>query len=209
MKKIVIMLLAVAMVLSVFAGCSSQPSVENAQKLLDGGKTAEAITMLNTYIQSKPEDSAAYTLLATAYVANSDAAGALAALEVGFSQASDPTALVTKWVEVQKSAGYFEEVGDWYYYSNTAEGGALYMMKKDGTDKTAVVTYDATVGYDYGNAQNQGLVVVYDGYIYAGGYKANGITVQKADGSDSKTLDAGATRYLNVSDGWLYFCLNR
>lgn len=80
------------------------------------------------------------------------------------------------------------------YFSNWNDGGKIYKMKTDGSEKTSL------------NNSYSGLLNIYDGWIYYNNYDDNyKIYRVKTDGSENMAVCEDSVRYFNCFDGYIYY----
>lgn len=110
MKKILRTLLALALTLAVLAGCSRNAQAawkeqyDLGMRLLSEQSYEEAILAFREAIRVDPKREEAYIGLADVYLAQGDAAAALAAVEEGIAQCGESDALTAKREEAQAAA---------------------------------------------------------------------------------------------------------
>lgn len=92
------------------------------------------------------------------------------------------------------TAYYINISGDFIYYRNVGDGGKLYKIKKDGTQRTKL------------NDDNSFYVNLRDDWIY---YQnaSNGRFLYKikTDGTERTQLNDNYTSYIAAVDGWIYY----
>ena len=87
--------------------------------------------------------------------------------------------------------------GKYLYYSNWSDGGKIYKMKADGTEKTKL------------NDTYSGFLNVYDGWVYYTNDNDNyKIYKMKTDGSENTVLCEDSCGYFNCDGGYIYYSNN-
>lgn len=94
------------------------------------------------------------------------------------------------------NGGMVTSDSDWVYYVNVDDGGSIYKMKPDGTEKSLVK--DCRAYY----------LNVYGDYLYFLDYNEHGfIHKMKKTGGEATVVYKAIGTYLNVCDGLLYFSI--
>ena len=120
MKKILRMLLALALTLAVLAGCAQNAQAawkeqyDLGMRLLSEQSYEEAILAFREAIRVDPKREEAYIGLADVYLAQGDGAAALAAVEEGIAQCGESDALTAKRDEVQATGSAETAQGEGY-----------------------------------------------------------------------------------------------
>jgi hypothetical protein len=130
--------------------------------------------------------------------------------------------------------GYIAQQGDWVYYVNNNDGGKLYKMRTDGSEKKRlnddmnwyinvigewVYYQNDTDGENFYKIRTNGsekaklgddkiyyINMIGDWVYYRNGSDGGKLCKIRTDGSEKKRLDDDQSWYLNVADDWVYYC---
>ena len=118
-------------------------------------------------------------------------------------------------------------IGDWVYYINKSDSGKIYKLRKDGSEKQLLdggvgfVSFDEQQYYDsiqkaetqnekrgntIGNVINYGMFTIQDEWVYYISHNREFLYKIHIDGSGKQLLDHDGSVFINVLDGWIYYC---